>query len=587
MNIKRRKKFNPNSIAVKYFVVTCIFIIVPILVFFILAQRFNTGTVLEQKRRSDLSTLNAFASSIREYMSSIETIASLIIHDEAVSHFISDASSSSAVHGKTIYKELDSSSCLAPFSSINTSILATGLTDASGLFIGEHKLNPDRLSYFFHDFFTKNGPILEPVWTNTFSIEFQDTGQVKKVLAHLTPITDKTGNISGYLVLFLDTLKFSELLTAYADDIYVLENVYIIGSKREVPVNTSLYSFSQINYGLLLNDNCVIIDQKDDSLVVTTKVFPQLDFHLLLISSYRELRNNSAIAYPNLFTVMLWGIFFAVVSSLIIARFQAKPIFYLIGIMEHVKEGDFHIRFHSKAKDEISELGFTFNSLLDKVQTLMDEQKEHQKRKQKMEMQMLQEQVKPHFLYNVLEMTSSLIRCSLYQEAMDTLENLASFYRISLNNGSNIITVKDEIQLVENYLHLQKMRYIEFMDYMVAFSPNIYDYSVPKLTLQPLVENAIYHGIKEKGETGILCVAGYLDNQRVVFEIYDTGTGISPQKIKELEDAVAAETDISNHFGLASVVKRLNIHYNNQAKLLIESKLSEYTCVTVSFPAEK
>ncbi|MDE7015236.1 MAG: sensor histidine kinase, partial [Kineothrix sp.] len=111
--------------------------------------------------------------------------------------------------------------------------------------------------------------------------------------------------------------------------------------------------------------------------------------------------------------------------------------------------------------------------------------------------------------------------------------------------------------------------------------------SVPKLTLQPLVENAIYHGIKEKGETGILCVAGYLDNQRVVFEIYDTGTGISPQKIKELEDAVAAETDISNHFGLASVVKRLNIHYNNQAKLLIESKLSEYTCVTVSFPAEK
>ena len=88
---------------------------------------------------------------------------------------------------------------------------------------------------------------------------------------------------------------------------------------------------------------------------------------------------------------------------------------------------------------------------------------------------MLQEQVKPHFLYNVLEMISSLIRCCLYPEAMDTLENLASFYRISLNNGSNVITVRDEIQLVENYLHLQKMRYIEFMDYMVAFSPNIYE----------------------------------------------------------------------------------------------------------------
>lgn len=587
MSINRRKKLNPNSIAVKYFAVICIFIIVPILVFFILAQRFNTGTVLDQKRRSDLSTLNAFASSISAYMASIEAIASLIVRDEAVQDFINTSSFSSASHGKAIYKELDSSSCLAPFSRIDASILAAGLTDSSGLFIGEHMLNPDRLSYFFQNFFTKKGPILEPVWTNTFSIEFQDSGEVKKVLAHLTPVKDKEGGISGYLVLFLDIHKFSELLTSYTDDIYVLENVYIIGSKREVPINTSLYSFSQINYGLLLNDNCVIIDQENDSLVVTTKVFPQLDFRLLLISSYRELRDNSVIAYPSLFTVMICGIFFAVVSSLVIARFQAKPIFYLIGIMEHVKEGNFNIRFHSRAKDEISELGFTFNSLLDKVQALMDEQKENQKRKQKMEMQMLQEQVKPHFLYNVLEMTSSLIRCSLYQEAMDTLENLASFYRISLNNGSNIITVKDEIQLVENYLHLQKMRYIEFMDYMVAFSPNIYDYSIPKLTLQPLVENAIYHGIKEKGEAGILCVAGYLDDQRVVFEIYDTGTGISPQKIKELEEAVAAETDISNHFGLASVVKRLNIHYNNQAKLLIESKLSEYTCVTLSFPAEK
>lgn len=262
MSINRRKKLNPNSIAVKYFAVICIFIIVPILVFFILAQRFNTGTVLDQKRRSDLSTLNAFASSISAYMASIEAIASLIVRDEAVQDFINTSSFSSASHGKAIYKELDSSSCLAPFSRIDASILAAGLTDSSGLFIGEHMLNPDRLSYFFQNFFTKKGPILEPVWTNTFSIEFQDSGEVKKVLAHLTPVKDKEGGISGYLVLFLDIHKFSELLTSYTDDIYVLENVYIIGSKREVPVNTSLYSFSQINYGLLLMTTASLLTRK-------------------------------------------------------------------------------------------------------------------------------------------------------------------------------------------------------------------------------------------------------------------------------------------------------------------------------------
>ena len=88
-------------------------------------------------------------------------------------------------------------------------------------------------------------------------------------------------------------------------------------------------------------------------------------------------------------------------------------------------------------------------------------------------------------------MINSMIRCNMNQEAMKTVENLASFYRISLNNGSSIISISKEIQLIESYLCLQKMRYIEFMDYVLAFSPAIYDFSIPKLTLQPLIENAI------------------------------------------------------------------------------------------------
>lgn len=583
---KVRKKINLHSVAVKYFVVICIFIIAPILTFFMSAQRFNINTALEQKRLSDLSTLNTFSSSLKSYMTSIETIADLIVRDKAIRNFVVSAARDSEEHGKIIYKDLDVSSCLAPYSNVDPSILAIALVDSSGHFIGEHQLNPDRLSYFFHDFFSKNPPGADAIWTNTFSIEFLDSGEVEKVLAYLTPIPDKSGEISGYLVLFLDTRKFDELLTAYDDDIYVLENIYIIGSKKGLPENTSLYSFSQINYSLLLNDSCVIIEQPDDSLVVTTKAFPELGFRLLSMSSYRELKNNFGIISPNLFTVLICCIFFAVISSLIIARFWTKPVFYLTDIMEHVKENDFNIRFRSDSKDEIAKLGFTFNSLLDRIQALMQEQKIQQQKKQKMEMQMLQEQVKPHFLYNVLEMISSMIRCEMYPEAVKAVESLASFYRISLNNGSNIITIKNEIQLVESYLHLQKMRYIEFMDYMVAFSPNIYKYSIPKLTLQPLIENAIYHGIKEKGEKGTLYITGYLENQRVVFEVFDTGSGISPQQIKDIEETIASEDDISNHFGLTSVLKRLNIHYNNQAKLSIESKPLEYTCVTISFPAE-
>lgn len=201
---------------------------------------------------------------------------------------------------------------------------------------------------------------------------------------------------------------------------------------------------------------------------------------------------------------------------------------------------------------------------------------------------MIQEQIKPHFLYNVLEMINSMIRCNMTQNALSAVESLASFYRISLSRGSDRISIDKEIQVTENYLNLQKMRYIEFMDYSLAFSPQIRNYIVPKLTLQPLIENSIYHGIKEKNGKGIVCVSGYIENDRVVLEVFDTGIGIPPENLTKLRQMINSNiSEPENHFGLISVIRRLNIHYKDQASLKIESKYGEYTCVTVSFPAKE
>lgn len=582
-----RRKIKLNSIVIKYFVVICIFIVAPIIIFFLLAQNINTKTALQQKRRSDLAALNTFASTVSQQMTSMESIGKLIAKDKQIQDFMKKAKDSQALYGKKVYKSLDYTECLKVYENTEPSVCALGLIDTEGYFIGEQHLNPNRLSYFFSSLFMKPISTSDLTWTSTFSIESLDTGKTTKVLSLLVPVESSQHAILGYLVLFIDTHRFDELLAAYDDDIYVLENEYIIGSKKELPPHTYLYSIFQINYGYLLNDSSVIINEDTNPLIVTTQNYAPLNFRLLLVSSYQDLKDNSGMGLPNLFTIAIYGVFFSIIASIFIARFQTMPIIYLRNIMNHVKSGNFDIRFQSSSKDEIAELGFTFNSLLDTVQHLMYEQKVHQKQKQKMELQMIQEQVKPHFLYNVLEMINSMIRCQMYPQALETVENLASFYRISLNNGSNIIRISREIQLIENYLCLQKMRYIEFIDYTLAFSPQIYDYLIPKLTLQPLIENAIYHGIKEKGTKEMLCVTGYMENSRIIFEVFDTGNGIPPEKITELEQIISSEQDIEEHFGLASVVKRLNIHCNNQAKLTIESKPGEYTCVTISFPALK
>ncbi|MEI3473176.1 MAG: response regulator [Blautia faecis] len=122
---------------------------------------------------------------------------------------------------------------------------------------------------------------------------------------------------------------------------------------------------------------------------------------------------------------------------------------------------------------------------------------------------------------------------------------------------------------------------------MSWLSAQIYEkYKVPKLTLQPLIENSIYHGIKEKDGKGIICVSGYFENGFIIIEVFDTGIGISPEKLKELRQSLSESTDDSDcHFGISSVIKRLNLHYNGQASITIGSQQNQFTCVTLSFPA--
>ena len=218
----------------------------------------------------------------------------------------------------------------------------------------------------------------------------------------------------------------------------------------------------------------------------------------------------------------------------------------------------------------------------------METIKRNYKIKQRIQFQLIQEQVKPHFLYNMLETINSMIRCDLKDESIEVVSNLASFYRISLNNGANIVSVAQEIELISHYLQLQRTRYIEFMDYTLAFSPNISEYAIPKLTLQPLVENAIYHGLKEKGSPGMLCVSGFMEEGMLIFEIFDTGKGISSERVQEIEATVTKQDmDIDSYFGLASVLKRLNIFCGNEAQLHIDSVENEYTCLLYTSPSPR
>ena len=252
--------------------------------------------------------------------------------------------------------------------------------------------------------------------------------------------------------------------------------------------------------------------------------------------------------------------------------------------MKEIQSGNMKLRANFTAKDEIGMLGAGFNNLMDKINELLEQIYTDQKLKRESEFKLLQSQIKPHFLYNTIETIISFIKLDLKDKAMTAAKNLAGFYRISLSKGDDIITIDDEIRLIENYLAIQKLRYVEYLDYSVEADEEILQFRIPKLTLQPLVENSIYHGLKQKSGKGMLKIKGYFEDGTVKIEVFDDGVGMDEESIARVLDR-SANAQKKSDFGVYSVDSRIKLLYGELYGISIESRVGEYTKVTVTIPA--
>ncbi len=190
-----------------------------------------------------------------------------------------------------------------------------------------------------------------------------------------------------------------------------------------------------------------------------------------------------------------------------------------------------------------------------------------------------------HFLYNTLYSIMQLCELKQPEKASEMLSALSAFYRVGLNKGNSIITVEEELKLVKNYLHIQHFRYSDLFDYTIDCDPELLECLIPKMSLQPLVENAIYHGIKKKHSFGNICIlGGSYDGIHAYLEVHDDGPGISKEKMKELRDyldqKVSGENKIS--FGLKNVNSRIRFEFGEEAGIELESA-PEDTCVRIRF----
>lgn len=271
----------------------------------------------------------------------------------------------------------------------------------------------------------------------------------------------------------------------------------------------------------------------------------------------------------------------AMLAGLIAFRIS-NPLNQLKKTMLKIESGNFHTKVNVSGQREIVLLSATFNNMIDKIRSLMEKVVSEQKEKRKTELVALQNQINPHFLYNTLDSIVWLAENSRIGEVITTVIALAKFFRISISKGENFIPVSAEIEHIRNYLTIQRIRYVDKFEYFFEVDPGIQDLKVMKLILQPIVENAIYHGIGEEKER--ITIRGYRQGSFLFFEIENTGYGLTEEKIREMY-SIMEGMHPERSVGIRNVFQRLKLYYGDEANIIITSELDSMTNIKLVIPA--
>ena len=262
-----------------------------------------------------------------------------------------------------------------------------------------------------------------------------------------------------------------------------------------------------------------------------------------------------------------------------------RPIRRLTQVTDQVAKGDLTVRSDVTGGVEAQVLSDSLNTMIDKINELLDQVKTEQIRLRKAEFELLQSQINPHFLYNTLDAIVWLAEAGEQKKVVKMVGSLSDFFRISLNQGQDILDVKEELQHVRSYLEIQQMRYQDILQYEICVPEELNHCQIPKITLQPLVENALYHGIKNKRGKGMIRIEGELDGEDCILRIMDNGKGMTPERLEQVREGIrnrkARETDI---YGLYNVNERIRLNFGENYGITITSTYGEGTCVTVKLP---
>lgn len=287
-------------------------------------------------------------------------------------------------------------------------------------------------------------------------------------------------------------------------------------------------------------------------------------------------------------TLLIAFVLLVIILSILLSKRILRPLYTLNKTMNLAEKGDLYAYFPPGRADEINDLGLSFNSMMVTIRNLMTQVRIEQDAKRKAEISLLLTNIKPHFLYNTLDSISWMAAQYKADDIVEAINALSVLYRISLSKGSDTISVADEISHVSSYLKIQKLRYEDKLNYEIVMDDSCANLFIQKLIIQPLVENAIYHGIKLIEEAGLIKVSVRVEGELLLVVVEDNGQGMPDDKLESLRNriysGIARQNDPGKGYGLTNVNSRLVLSYGNEYGLDISSRFGIGTTCVIRHP---
>lgn len=439
-------------------------------------------------------------------------------------------------------------------------------------------INESEKSYFFSNPIGRN---LNPY--KSYSAE--DIISISKAV-----IDKNTNETIGVVMADINLKKFDDIISD--NNIGEKGFFYLLDNNNNIvysPVNPTIYRINSNKFNNKKDSFIYSINNETFKIMYTTSSVT--GWKTIGVFSFKDITKD--ITGMERFTLIIAIItsLLAVFFSLLFTNSIVTPVRELRTLMKGVESGDLDLKFEEhKYSNEFGELGHSFNHMVSEIKQLINMVYEEQRSKRKAEIETLQAQIKPHFLYNTLDTIAWMAEDYNAKDIVKLVSALTKVFRIGLNKGKEVIKLRDEIEHINSYLIIQKYRYEDKLSYEINFHKDILDILILKLITQPIVENAIYHGIKEKRGKGEISINFTKVVDEIIITVEDNGAGISEEKLQninsmlETSNSFYIDSGSGSGYGISNVNTRIKLSYGHNYGLRYYSKLGVGTKVEIRLP---